>query len=160
MSWFTNMLFDPTFNRKTSFLRQISFFEGMSRKEFGKLFQVLVERTYAPGEVLFQEGDIGRALFILASGQVELLRKTPHKEIKRLALLEPGDYFGEMSLLDEHPRTATATAVEASKVYLLYRAQLNELVQSEPRVGVAIMSHLAKLLAVRLHQTLKNTDLE
>ncbi len=160
MKWLKQLLFDPDFNRKTSFLRQISFFEGVSRTEFGKLFNVLVERTYAPGEVLFKEGDIGRALFILASGQVELMRNTAHKEMKRIALLEPGDYFGEMSLFNEHPRTATATAVTTAKVYLLYKAQLNDLIQSEPRIGVAILSHLAQLLAVRLHQTIKHNDFE
>src|SRR5438046_3212178 len=114
--WLKTVLLDPEFNRKRKFLQRVSLFHGISRREFGHLFQALVIRSYAPGEILFHEGDIGRALFILESGRVEISRATAERGSSQLAILNPGDYFGEMSLLDERPRSATAAAMDAVKV--------------------------------------------
>jgi CRP-like cAMP-binding protein len=148
--WLKNALFDPEFNRKRKFLQRISLFQGISRREFGQLFQALVTRPYAPGEILFHEGDVGRALFILASGHVEITRAGVNVDPTRVAILNPGDYFGEMSLLDERPRTASAVATEPVQVYLLYKTELEKLVKNVPHIGAAIMTHLAMLLAARL----------
>lgn len=143
-------LIDPEFNRKRKFLQRISLFQGISRREFGHLFQSLVSRPYAPGEILFHEGDVGRALFILEAGHVEVSVKGPDGAARRIAVLNPGDYFGEMSLLDDRPRTATAAAMEPVRVYLLYKTDLEKLTRTVPPVGAAIMTHLAMLLAARL----------
>ena len=148
--WIQNVVFDPEFNRKRKFLQRISLFQGISRREFGHLFQALVSRSYAPGEILFHEGDVGRALFILESGHVELSRMTDKGDNSHLATLNPGDYFGEMSLLDERPRTATAAAAEPVIVHLLYKTELEKLIKNVPHIGAAIMTHLATLLAARL----------
>jgi len=148
--WLKNYLFDPEFNRKRKFLQRVSLFQGISRREFGHLFQALVSRAYAPGEILFHEGDVGRALFILESGHVEITRAAAARDATRVAVLNPGDYFGEMSLLDERPRTATAAAMEPVRVYLLYKTELEKLLKGVPHIGAAIMTHLAMLLAARL----------
>jgi CRP/FNR family cyclic AMP-dependent transcriptional regulator len=148
--WIKNVLLDPEFNRKRKFLQRISLFHGISRREFGHLFQALVVRSYAPGEILFHEGDIGRALFILESGHVEISRKTPEGGTRQMAILNPGDYFGEISLLDELPRSASAAAMEPVVVHLLYKTELEKLIKHVPHIGAAIMTHLGTLLAVRL----------
>jgi CRP-like cAMP-binding protein len=146
---------DPDFNRKRKFLQRISLFQGISRREFGILFESLVMRHYAPGEVLFNEGDVGRALFILESGQVEIARKADDGELRRVALLKAGDYFGEMSLIDEQPRTAAAIATMNVTAYLLYKTEIHKLLYKAPHIAAAIMTHLAMLLAVRLRTTMK-----
>ena len=89
-------------------------------------------------------------MFILETGRVEISRAAEADHSIQIALLNPGDYFGEMSLLDERPRTATAAAMEPVRVHLLYKAELEKLVKDVPRVGAAIMTHLAMLLAARL----------
>lgn len=150
MRWFRDAWLDPEFNRKRKFLQRVSLFNGISRREFGHLFQSLVVRTYAPGEILFHEGDIGRALYILETGHVELSRKSPSGDPVRIAVLNPGDYFGEMSLLDEYARSATAAAMEPIKVHLLYKTDLDRLIKQVPHIGAAIMMHLGTLLAARL----------
>ena len=66
--------------------------------------------------------------------------------------IEPGDFFGEMALLEQLPRTATATATERSKLHLLYRSKLDNLLHSHPRVGITVMTHLAQLLSSRLRR--------
>ncbi len=149
-SWFSTIFLDPEFNRKREFLQRVSLFQGISRREFGTLFQALVSRDYQPGEMLCKEGDIGRALFILESGTVEVTRKAGTSEPRRLALLKSGDYFGEMSLIDEQPRTATVIATEPVRAYLLYKTEIDKLLRQAPHMGAAIMAHLAALLAVRL----------
>ena len=150
LHWIRNYVLDPEFNRKRKFLQRISLFQGISRLEFGHLFQALVIRSYAPGEILFSEGDIGRALFILESGRVEISRRTAGGDNAQLAVLNPGDYFGEMSLLDECPRSATAAAMDQVRVQLLYKTELEKLVRHVPHIGAAIMTHLGMLLAARL----------
>ena len=157
MKWFKNVWIDSEFNRKRKFLQRISLFQGISRREFGHLFQALVARSYAPGELLFHEGDIGRALFILESGHVEISRSTPEGGTRQLAILNPGDYFGEMSLLDELPRSASAAAMEPVCVHLLYKTELEKMVKHVPHIGAAIMTHLGMLLAARLRALSEST---
>jgi CRP-like cAMP-binding protein len=153
--WLKDYLFDPEFARKRKFLQQVSFFQHVPRHELGRLFQSLSLRTYNAGEVIFKEGDPGRALFILEWGQIEISRKITETQNETLAVLAPGDYFGEMSLMDHMPRTATAAAITASRVYLLYKTELEGLFRRAPQAGAAIMAHLAEMLAARLRDTMQ-----
>lgn len=157
LSWLKSLWMDPEFDRKRAFLQRVALFNGISRREFGTLFQALVARQYQIGEALCREGDVGRALFILEQGEVEVTRKGPAGEAQRVALLKAGDYFGEMALIDEQPRTATVTATEEVRVYLLYKTELEKLLVDAPRIGSAIMAHLAALLALRLRATMVRT---
>ncbi len=145
---------DPTFARKKHFLRSLDIFKDLRDRELGHLVSALHSRSYREGEVVFVEGDIGRALFILESGAVELTRAG---ESKPLYSLKPGDFFGEMALLESLPRTATATATERTHLHLLYRSKLDALLYAEPRIGVTIMGHLARLLSARLRRMTTDT---
>jgi len=143
---------DPQFARKKQFLRSLEIFHNLSSGELGRMVHVLHARTYRPGEVVFVEDDIGRALFILESGKVELTRRGPDGKTLPLYTVKPGEWFGEMALLESLPRSATATATETSRLHLLYRTKLEALLQSEPRIGVTIMGHLAHMLSTRLRR--------
>lgn len=142
---------DPQFSRKKEFLRSLDIFKDLRDRELGYLVQSLHSRTYRPGEIVFQEGDIGRALFVLESGGVELTVPSGG-ESRVLYRVKPGEFFGEMALLESLPRTATATATEKSHLHLLYKSKLDALLSGEPRIGVTIMSHLARLLSSRLRR--------
>jgi CRP/FNR family transcriptional regulator, cyclic AMP receptor protein len=148
------LLLDPEFSRKREFLQRIPLFRGITRREFGKLFQCLIPRDYPTGEMLCREGDIGRALFLVESGEVEVVRKTPDGLMRRVAVLKSGDYFGEMSLIDEQPRTASVVAMEPVRAYLLYKTEIEKLSREAPHIASAIMTHLAMLLALRLRATM------
>jgi len=143
---------DPAFERKKTFLRSLDIFKDLRDRELGYLVAALHSRTYREGEVIFVEGDIGRALFVLETGGVELTRPTPGGAPNVLYQLKPGDFFGEMALLESLPRTATATATEKTRLHLLYKSKLDSLLLAEPRIGVTIMSHLASLLSARLRR--------
>ncbi len=144
---FKKLFFDPQIQRKRQFLKSLALFRDLSDRDLGLLSQALHSRVYHSGEALFQEGDIGRALFILESGKVDLL-----KGDARIFQVKPGDFFGEMALLEQLPRTASAVAAERSQLFLLYRSKLDSLLHYHPRIGVVIMSHLAQLLSARLRR--------
>src|SRR3954463_12803166 len=103
LKWLQDYWLDPEFTRKKNFLQRVPFFRNIPRKEYGRLFQALAKRHYEAGDVLFKEGDVGRALFILEWGQIEIVRRTAAGKPHRIALLDSGDYFGEISLMDDHP---------------------------------------------------------
>ena len=145
-------LIDPQFARKKKFLRSLPLFNDLNDSELGYLVAALHSRTYRAGEVIFVEGDIGRALFVLESGAVSLTRGSSEGKPLVLYSLTPGDFFGEMALLESLPRTATATATEKTHLHLLYKSKLDALLHSEPHIGVTIMSHLARLLSARLRR--------
>ena len=147
---------DPVFAKKKDFLRSLSLFNDLTERDIGTVLQALHSRVYEAGEPLFLEGDIGRALFILESGHIELSRQTPNGKTQRVAVVEPGEFFGEMALLEHLPRSASATAIERSQVHLLYRTRLESLLRQHPRIGVSILHHLAKMLSARLRKATRN----
>ncbi len=143
---------DPQFSRKKHFLRSLEIFKDIRDRDVGQLVAALHTRSYREGEIIFVEGDIGRALFILESGSVELTRPGANGKQVQLYTLKPGDFFGEMALLESLPRTATATATEKTRLHLLYKSKLDALLLAQPRIGVTIMGHLARLLSARLRR--------
>ncbi|MEK7858591.1 MAG: cyclic nucleotide-binding domain-containing protein [Elusimicrobiota bacterium] len=143
---------DPNFQRKKAFLKSLELFTDLDNSDLGHLVQSLHSRTYHPGEVLFVEGDIGRALFILESGRVELTRADNGGKERVIYTLEPGEFFGEMALLEQLPRTASARATEKSQLHLLYRSKLEGILHYYPKIGVSIMTHLAQILSARLRR--------
>lgn len=149
---FKRYFLDETYQQKKGFLRSLELFKDLKDKELGLLVESLHSRSYKEGEVVFMEGDIGRALFILETGKVELTKRDAAGKPRKIFTLEPGDFFGEMALLEQLPRTASAVAVERSYVHLLYRSKLDSILHHHPHIGVSILTHLARLLSNRLRR--------
>lgn len=155
-----NFFLDPETRDKKEFLRHLSLFQGLRNKDILHIIRNLQERTFLKGETIFAQGDVGRALFIVASGNIQLTRMSADSKPEMLATVHPGEFFGEMALLEEMPRTATATASENSKIYILYKVKLESMLYSSPRVGVVITTHLAKMLSSRLRSFLEAKNSE
>ena len=151
--FFKKVFFDAEFQRKKAFLKSLPLFADLRDADLGRLAQTLHLRTYHAGETIFLEGDIGRALFVLETGKVELTKRTAAGDQRKIFTVEPGEFFGEMALLEQLPRTASAVALERSRLYLLYRSKLDTLLGSQPRIGATVMTHLAQLLSARLRRT-------
>ena len=101
--------------------------------------------TYRKGDVIFREGDMGDNMYIIQSGAVEISQtKDGHKHV--LAILESGNFFGEMALIDSRPRSATATAISRSRLLLLTRDTLMERVRQDPGVVIHLLNTLCKRL--------------
>ncbi|OGR40926.1 MAG: hypothetical protein A2X35_03070 [Elusimicrobia bacterium GWA2_61_42] len=146
-----NSLYDEEILCKLGFLKGIRLFEGIKKRQLIHVLESLQERTYLKGETIFTQGDIGRALFIVFDGKIALTRidqATQKSEI--IAEVHPGEFFGEMALLEEMPRTATAYALEDTKVFMLFKIKLESLLFARPTIGVTIAAQLAKIMSARL----------
>ncbi len=150
---------DENHGEEMSFLRGVPIFFGLSSHQLGRIMQAIQKRKYYAGEILFQEGQIGKAVFIIKTGRVELVKNVPEGgEPRLLGNLGPGQIFGEMALLEHRPRTASARVVEDGEIFLLYTATLEALLKNHPAIGVKLMRNIAVMLSALLRRT--NQELE
>jgi CRP/FNR family cyclic AMP-dependent transcriptional regulator len=156
---FFNTFYDEDVLEKIDFLKSIRLFREIGEKDLIYILESLTERTYLKGETIFSEGDIGRALFIIASGKVTLtVFDKEIKKAKQLAEVHPGEMFGEMALLEEMPRSATVTAAEDTKVLMMFNSKLENLFLSKPKIGIVIATQLAKVMSSRLRAQIEMTE--
>jgi CRP-like cAMP-binding protein len=119
-------------------LRALPLFQALDSDLRGFLSSRLVAETYAPGEIVVEQGDTGDKFYIIARGRVEVSRTGYHGQRVHLAILSEGDYFGEMALLGELPRAAAVQAKTPCLLLSLSREQFDELVQAAPDVRASI----------------------
>ncbi len=124
-------------------------FAGMDDSEARTLLESMVPVELSRGDVLFREGEPGDRLYVIAQGKIKLGRRSSDGRENLLSVLGPGEMFGELSLFDPGPRTATASSVADATCYELAHAALVEWVTKHP--GVA--THLLGALARRLRRT-------
>ncbi len=100
---------------------------------------------FGPEECIFEEGDLGTEMFIIQEGRVEVF-KTIDGTKNQLAVLEKGDFFGEMSILEDLPRNATALTLEPTKVLRIDGATFDQMLRSNPEIAVRMMRKLSRRL--------------
>jgi ATP-binding cassette subfamily B protein len=122
---------------EASRLRAIPFFENLDETLLSALAERFVMERYAEGRVVFEEGDPGDKLYFIDRGEVEVVVSGPTGEELRVALLRDGDYFGEIALLEDVPRTATVRTRAPSILLALDREQFLELLQAVPDLRAA-----------------------
>ncbi|MEK6645465.1 MAG: cyclic nucleotide-binding domain-containing protein [Candidatus Firestonebacteria bacterium] len=133
-------------------LKNISIFKDLTWIELKKLETIIHERTYAPEEVIFYEGEPGAGMYIIKKGAVAIIKKSESKETK-IGQLKDGEFFGELSLLDEFSRSATAKAIEKTEILGFFRPDLLGLIKRDPKLGSKILLVLAKMIGERLRIT-------
>lgn len=130
-------------------VRKAPIFLGMDEAAATTLRSAMTLVKLRKGQSLFKEGDDGDHLFIVSSGKVKLGTKSPDGRENLLMILGPGDMFGDLSLFDSGPRTATATAVTETKLLSLGQDKVIPWVKEHPEVSL----HLLARLASRLRRT-------
>ena len=123
--------------------------------------RTMVSEEFGPGEVIFREGDPGRHVYVIRSGDVEVLTKRPDGSQEVIARLYPGDHFGELALLREAPRTATLRTVTAVQLFKMSPSNFLALYFSLPgfRDNVSeIMKSRLKELETRPHSLLEGKE--
>lgn len=133
-------------------LRGLSLFSTLSPRELKTVDGLLHERNYLKGEVIFDQGDEGQALYIVQSGMVLICRQGQPSE-GRIAQLGPGRLFGELALLDDSPRAAQARAEENSTLAVLFRADFLGLLETHAVIASKISLQLARHIGQRLRET-------
>ena len=103
--------------------------------------------SYNPGEAIVAEGSLGDALFLILSGQVAV-----HRGPQTFATLQGGEFFGEMSLVEPAPRSASVTAMQATFLFRLPHDKLRELIASDARAASVLLVQVVKTLSDRLRR--------
>jgi CRP-like cAMP-binding protein len=124
-------------------------FRGLPDGSLERIAALATRRSYAKGAVIFAQGDEGDALFGVAAGRVRISASGAGGQEVFLNIMEPGDTFGEIAVMDGLPRTAGATALDPTTVIIIKRADFLQLLEREPLLAI----HLLKLLCERLRWT-------
>jgi CRP-like cAMP-binding protein len=141
-------------------LKRLPIFEDLGSRDLTAIERILHRREYREDETIFLQGDPGLGMYIIESGTVAIVCE-PVKQV--LAELDEGEFFGELALLDDLPRTATAVAKTPCSVLCFFQPDLFDLIDRNPRLGVKILFRLARTVGERLKKTneqlfaLKNT---
>ncbi len=149
---------DTQSSEDLAFFRKITLFHGLHDRQLRRVLQAMQKRQYYEGEIVFEEGRAGQSVFVIRSGQVELVRRASGEKAKVLARLGSGQIFGEMALVDRQPRTATARIAEDGELYLLDAIALESLVRRDAEIGVDIMRNIAIVLSALLRKANEELD--
>jgi CRP/FNR family cyclic AMP-dependent transcriptional regulator len=124
-------------------------FRGLSAATIQQIAALAIRRPYESDALVFSQGDPGDSLYGVVTGKVRISASTREGKEMFLNIMEPGDTFGEIALLDGNPRTATATTTATCELMIIPRAQFLALLQREPTVAI----HLLQLLCQRIRWT-------
>ncbi|HEV2723774.1 MAG TPA: cyclic nucleotide-binding domain-containing protein [Thermoleophilaceae bacterium] len=124
---------------KVEALKRIPLFEGLSRKELVELARVTEDVEVPEGKVLCREGEIGQEFFVIIEGEAEVTRRGKH-----LATDSKGDFFGEISLLENSPRVATVRAKTPLRFFVLTGQDFRSLLDRNPSVERKVLHALAR----------------
>lgn len=127
-------------------LASVPLLAGLEPRTRRRLAQIGKRRTYQPGEQIVREGTTGTALYIVLSGRVQVERADEAGQ--PLGELKAGDFFGELALIEEHPRTASVVAADETECLLFPAWEFSALLDEHPEIAVPIM----RALIARIHR--------
>jgi CRP/FNR family transcriptional regulator/CRP/FNR family cyclic AMP-dependent transcriptional regulator len=133
-------------------LRQVPLFSGLDSTDMKTLMGVITRRKYPKEAVIFFEHDPGDAMFMIITGRIKVTILSDDGREIILSMLSDNDFFGEMALLDNEPRSATAIAVQETEVAVLYQKDFLSIVEKRPRVLINLLSALSARLRKANHQ--------
>jgi CRP/FNR family cyclic AMP-dependent transcriptional regulator len=132
--------------RVAELLSHTSLFAALSHDDLEHLAETARIRTYHRGEVIVREGETATGCFIIASGRVEVLKGVDDPQPIVLGTLDSGEFFGEMAVIDDHPRSATVRAIEATECVAIRRVDFLEVLQRRPQIAVQMLPVLVRRL--------------
>lgn len=137
-------------------LHKIPIFSTLTKREVKKVSLIVYERNYKAGEFLFKEGNPGSGMFIIQDGAICIERTSETGANMCLANLGAGDFLGELSLLDDSARSASARCNKNTRVIAFFREDLFDLIAREALLGTKILRELAMMIGARLRETNKS----
>jgi CRP/FNR family cyclic AMP-dependent transcriptional regulator len=131
-------------------LREIGLFGGLSDQVLTDLVGSLERVKLSPGAPAFREGESGRDMFVLLDGEMEVLKHSKRNLEARVAILGPGDWFGEMSILDVMPRSATVRALAPAHLLRISAQDLDALYRRDVKSYALVVLNIAREISRRL----------
>ena len=134
-------------------LRKVALFEGMTSAQLRKLAAALKETKFPGSAHIFKEGEAGTSMFIIVEGKVRISREVPGMGEEALAVLGAGNVFGEMSLIDESPRSADAVVHERCRLLVLSKDSFEDLLFLHKDLAYEVLWNIVRMLTGRLRET-------
>ncbi len=134
-------------------LREIGLFGALSDEVITHLTDTLRQALHSPGAEIFREGDPAHEMYVVLEGEVEVLKKSRRGRAQRVAILGPNDGFGEMSIIDVQPRSATVRALAPTRLLRIAAEDLDALYRHDLKSYALITLNIARDLSRRLRVT-------
>jgi aspartate ammonia-lyase len=134
------------------YIKRIELFADLDEEELEVVAGAAAVREYEQGDLIFEENTPRKNLFVIASGEVELFKKTPYGEEKRLSFFGKDDFLGEGALMDDYPHSTSARALLKTKAFTISREGLQSLSAGRPAIGMKILSRTARVISRRMRQ--------
>jgi len=134
-------------------LAQIDLFSGLGQTHLRRVVDIGVEEIYKTGATIFGEGSPGDKFYLIVEGAVRISRFVPGMGEEALAVLRAGNYFGEMSLIDDLPRAATAVCHEKCRLFVVNRRDLEDLLFVDRDLAYELLWNWVRTLSRRLRAT-------
>lgn len=125
-------------------LENVQVFSGLLAEEMQSVEQTAEMRAYSPSQVIFREGESGDGLYIVMSGEVEISAIMSGEQRRVLRTVKPGDFFGEMAVLDNEVRSATATSIGETKALFIGRDDLLSILERSPQLAYSLMREFSQ----------------
>lgn len=135
-----------------TFLVNSPLFGGLAGESLDRLIAMLAERQFDPGAVVVSEGEEGRSLFIVRSGQLAVRKRGENGSVIELTRLGPGDFFGEMTLIEIQARSATLVAETSAVLYELTARDLYAYYKADLRAYAMVLQNMNRELCRRLRR--------
>jgi CRP/FNR family transcriptional regulator, cyclic AMP receptor protein len=136
----------------TELLKKVYLFEGLSMTELVEMLKVCRQVRFDEGKFIFLEGDAGDSCYVIEEGEVRISKYVPGVGEEALAVLKPGSYFGEMSLINDMPRSATAIANKTTTCLVVDKTALEKLICDDKELGCKILWSFCRTLSNRLRE--------
>ncbi len=143
---------------KRDLLRTIDLFADLTDRETETVLGLMHERSVPRGAPIFHQHDAAGGLYLILSGSVKISRTARDGREVTVAMLRAGNFFGEMSLIDGQPRSASAAAVQATRLLVLDREHFQRQVLAHPRIVVKLLRELSKRIRAA-NQSIENLAL-
>ena|SRR3990170_5067357 len=134
-------------------LKQQSLFSDIDSEGLEKLSKIVEKLSLKKGEQLFKEKDDTRGVFLLHSGKVEISRVTADGWRQTLTVVTPGDFFGELSILERRHHVASAVAVEDAELFLIPKEEFDRLMEQDTKLACYILRRIAMEMSKKLRRT-------
>ena len=134
-------------------LRHVPVFADLSPREIREVEHIVHQRDYASGETVFRKGDPGLGMYIIIHGGVQIADDEDPEHLVVYSEMGDGDFFGDMALLDESDRSASALATAETRLIAFFRPELRDIMSRLPSLGNKILFNLAKVTVQRLRRT-------
>lgn len=134
-------------------LSKVHLFAGIHPDGIARIAAICSEESYRLGDIIFKEGEVGDKLYLILDGKVRISREVSGMGEEALAVLGAGAAFGEMSLIDDFPRSADARVHERCRLLVLTKSALEDLLFLDKDLAYEILWNFVKTLSSRLRQT-------